>query len=210
MPPLSRILSDLLPLGQVRPARVFRNRLVPGRLWPRRALSRGVRRELPASPRPSEHRPAREHDGNGPTHRLAGCLARGACREKGNVGGLPWQRAAWHELNSWGPETRAAAACGLSRAAGGSVTARRRPSLEGEGGKNHTGAWRRSGREGNGAKGGCAASQAVSSEGSCAVCPRARGGSGGETGSESAGKRRRGKKQRGGPPGKAGFVESHH
>ena len=128
------------------------------------------------------------------------------------MGGLPCQRAAGRALNSWGPETRAAAARGLSRAAGGSVTARRRPSLEGEGGKNHTGAGagRRSGREGSGAKGGCAASQAVSSEGSCAGCPRARGGSGGETGSEGAGKRKRGKKPRGGPPGKAGFVESHH
>lgn len=54
--------------------------------------------------------------------------------------------------------------------------------MQGEGRKNHTGARRRSGREGPGAKGGSAASRAASSEGSCAGCPRARGGRRGETG----------------------------
>ena len=97
MPPLSRILPDLtLPLGQVRPGQVFRNRLARGRLWSRRALPRGVRRELPASPRPSEHRPAPQstaprvkHAGSGQTHLFAGCSARGACRERGMWVGCP-------------------------------------------------------------------------------------------------------------------------
>ena len=226
MPPLSRILPDLtLPLGQVRPGQVFRNRLARGRLWSRRALPRGVRRELPASPRPSEHRPApqstapplrappRASSMPGVGRRTSSRAARRA--ELAGREGCGWVALAtggWaraEPLESRDPSGRCA------RGFRGLRVVRLLPG-GGQAWKERAGKTTRergveAEERGLGRKEGVQRLRPCRARGAVQGVPeRGEEDEGRRARKEGAGKRRRRKKQRGGPPGKAGFVESHH
>ena len=191
--PFASYQSSLCPSGRCGPRR---NHHAPGRLWHNRALPRAVRRKLPASPRPSERRPARgacREWADPPRRGLLG--ARGLPGER-DVGGLPWQRAAGRARDRCGPETQAAAERRGFEGGGWFryCTAAAEPGRRGQEKPHGSGAWKR--KRGVGAKGGSAASQAASSEGRKEEGRRAR---------KVQGIGEEGRNDGAGLPGKAGF-----